>query len=86
MLDEATSALDYATESALNETLRQIARGRTVISVTHRLASVTGADQIVVLESGKVAEAGSHAELLERGGAYATLWRKQRVRRKKARA
>jgi ATP-binding cassette subfamily B protein len=86
VLDEATSALDYSTESALNETLRQIAKGRTVISVTHRLANVAGADQIVVLAHGKVAEAGNHAELLERGGAYATLWRKQRVRRRKSRA
>lgn len=77
LLDEATSALDPATEAAITETLGRVARQRTVISITHRLATVTDADRIVVLESGRVAEQGRHAELLDRGEVYARLWQKQ---------
>jgi ATP-binding cassette subfamily B protein len=80
VLDEATSALDYATEAAVNKTLRKIARHRTVVNVTHRLSSVVGADEIVVLQQGEVIERGSHKELLEREGAYAALWCQQRPR------
>jgi ATP-binding cassette subfamily B protein len=73
ILDEATSALDYATEASILATLRTVTRGRTVIQVTHRLASVIDADQIVILEHGKVVEEGAHQALIERGGVYANL-------------
>jgi ATP-binding cassette, subfamily B, bacterial len=78
ILDEATSALDYATEAALNNTLLRIAQNRTVISVTHRLNSVVGADHIVVLKQGRVLESGTHDQLLDGKRTYAKLWRKQR--------
>lgn len=77
LLDEATSALDPATEAAVNATLSRLAVGRTVVSVTHRLASACDADLIAVLDQGRVVEIGGHAELLARGGAYAALWAKQ---------
>jgi ATP-binding cassette subfamily B protein len=77
LLDEATSALDPATESAINETLLRVARGRTVISVTHRLSTITHADSIFVLDRGRVCEQGRHEELLRRNGTYAQLWHKQ---------
>ena len=77
VLDEATSALDPATEAALNATLARVARGRTVVSVTHRLQSVTGVDRIFVLDHGRLVEEGRHAELLERRGPYRQLWDKQ---------
>jgi ATP-binding cassette subfamily B protein len=77
ILDEATSALDAATEAAINLTLAQIARGRTVITVTHRLASVEQADRIFVLNHGQLVEQGRHPELLAQGGIYAQLWQKQ---------
>jgi ATP-binding cassette subfamily B protein len=77
VLDEATSALDPATEAALNATLARVGRGRTVVSVTHRLQSVTAADHIFVLDHGRLVEEGSHAELLDQGGAYRRLWEKQ---------
>lgn len=77
VLDEATSALDPGTEAAINETISHLAHGRTVISVTHRLASVTGLDQIFVLQKGKLVEQGTHRSLLEKRGLYYDLWQKQ---------
>ncbi|HEY4084966.1 MAG TPA: ATP-binding cassette domain-containing protein [Bryobacteraceae bacterium] len=77
LLDEATSALDPGTESAINATLARLAAGRTSISVTHRLAGAATADIIFVFDRGRVVESGSHAELLARGGHYASLWQKQ---------
>lgn len=77
VLDEATSALDPGTEAAINETLARIGRGRTVVSVTHRLTSVTDADCIHVLDQGCLVESGRHGDLLARGGPYARLWAKQ---------
>lgn len=77
LLDEATSALDPATETLINQTLHRLGRGRTVVAVTHRLASVTDADRIFVFSAGRVVEAGSHQELLGMDGAYAQLWAKQ---------
>ncbi|TAK48063.1 MAG: ABC transporter ATP-binding protein [Xanthobacteraceae bacterium] len=74
LLDEATSALDQTTEAAINRTLAKIARGRTLISSTHRLTAVTEMDEIVVISEGKVAERGSHAKLLAMGGVYSRLW------------
>ncbi|HXE64680.1 MAG TPA: ATP-binding cassette domain-containing protein [Bryobacteraceae bacterium] len=77
VLDEATSALDPGTESAINATLARLAAGRTSIAVTHRLAGAAAADIIFVFDGGHVVESGSHAELLARGGHYASLWQKQ---------
>jgi ATP-binding cassette subfamily B protein len=77
MLDEATSALDAAAEAAINATLDQAGKGRTVIAVTHRLASVVNADRVFVLDHGRLVEQGSHRELVEQGGVYQRLWEKQ---------
>lgn len=77
LLDEATSALDPRTESAINETLGRLSRGRTTIAVTHRLASIAGADRIYVLDRGMLAEEGTHDQLIERNGLYARLWQEQ---------
>jgi ABC-type transport system involved in Fe-S cluster assembly fused permease/ATPase subunit len=81
ILDEATSALDSRTEEAIQATLDAAARGRTTIVIAHRLSTVVGADQIVVLDDGKVAERGTHAELLAKGGLYAELWNRQAAER-----
>lgn len=81
ILDEATSALDSRTEAAIQETLERIARNRTTIIIAHRLSTVVGADRIAVLEEGRVAELGSHDELLQRGGLYADLWYRQAAER-----
>ncbi len=77
ILDEATSALDPETEHAINETLSRVAKGRTVISVTHRLSSANEADCIFLLKDGSIIEQGKHDELLEKEGLYAELWQKQ---------
>ncbi|NOU96439.1 ATP-binding cassette domain-containing protein [Paenibacillus sp. LMG 31456] len=78
ILDEATSALDPATEAAINMTLKRLTATRTVISVTHRLASAEHADCIYVLHQGEIAELGSHQQLLElSGGRYKQSWQKQ---------
>lgn len=77
LLDEATSALDPGTEAAINEMLVRLGRGRTVISVTHRLASAQDADQIFVMDNGQLVEQGSHEVLLARQGMYCDLWQKQ---------
>jgi ATP-binding cassette subfamily B protein len=81
ILDEATSALDSRTEEAIQSTLNAAARGRTTIIIAHRLSTIVGADQIVVLDAGRVAERGTHAELLAKGGLYADLWARQAAER-----
>jgi ATP-binding cassette subfamily B protein len=81
ILDEATSALDSRTEEAIQSTLNDVARNRTTIVIAHRLSTVVGADQIVVLEAGRVAERGTHNELLAKGGLYAELWARQAAER-----
>ena len=77
LLDEATSALDPATERQINDTIERISAGRTVVAVTHRLASITDYDRIFVIVDGRLAEAGRHEELLARRGPYARLWAEQ---------
>ncbi|MBM9508165.1 ABC transporter ATP-binding protein [Actinacidiphila acididurans] len=73
ILDEATSALDSRSEALVQQALTRLVRGRTVFVVAHRLSTIRGADRIVVLDDGRIAEIGSHAELLRHGGAYAGL-------------
>ena len=77
ILDEATSALDSRTEAAIQDTLDEIAERRTTIIIAHRLSTITGADRIIVLDAGRVAETGRHAELLRLGGLYADMWARQ---------
>jgi ATP-binding cassette subfamily B protein len=77
ILDEATSAVDNETEAAIQRSLERIARDRTTIAIAHRLSTIRNADRICVLERGRVVELGTHDELIERGGAYAALWRVQ---------
>jgi ATP-binding cassette subfamily B protein len=80
LLDEATSALDQTTEAAINKTLMKLAKGRTMLFSTHRLASVVDMDEIIVISSGKAIERGSHAELLAANGMYRQLWDDQSVK------
>ena len=86
VLDEATSALDSRTEAAIQETLKSIERGRTSIVIAHRLSTVVDADQIVVLDQGRVAERGTHAQLLRKRGLYAEMWARQQSEREQAEA
>ena len=77
VLDEATSALDSATEQEVQQALDEAAKGRTTLMVAHRLSTVAGADEIIVLSEGKIVERGTHRELLDRAGLYADLWSRQ---------
>ena len=77
LLDEATSALDTRTEQDILATLHSVATGRTSISIAHRLSTIADADQILVLNEGRLAESGSHADLLRRDGLYAEMWTRQ---------
>ena len=74
IFDEATSALDSANERAIQAELRQVAQGKTTLVIAHRLSTVVDAHEIVVLQAGRVAERGTHAELLALGGQYARMW------------
>jgi len=75
LLDEATSTLDLATEARVVRAMGRLSEGRTTLVIAHRLQTAMGADRIVVIEDGRVAEQGSHLELLARGGRYAEMWR-----------
>jgi len=77
VLDEATSALDSEVEAAIQSQLGALMEGRTVIAIAHRLSTIARMDRLVVLDQGRVVEAGTHAELLLRGGVYARLWERQ---------
>ena len=81
ILDEATSALDSRTEAAIQETLRRIERGRTSIVIAHRLSTVVDADQIVVLDEGRIVERGTHRQLLVKRGLYTEMWLRQQSER-----
>jgi ABC-type transport system involved in Fe-S cluster assembly fused permease/ATPase subunit len=79
ILDEATSALDSRTEGEIQETLRKVAAHRTTIIIAHRLSTIVHADEIVVVEAGRIVERGSHAALLARSGLYAEMWLRQQA-------
>ncbi|MEW6575062.1 ABCB family ABC transporter ATP-binding protein/permease [Sphingorhabdus buctiana] len=79
ILDEATSALDSRTEAEILDTLDEVSKARTTIVIAHRLSTVVDADEIVVLDAGRVAEQGTHAELLAKNGLYAEMWTRQQA-------
>jgi ATP-binding cassette subfamily B protein len=84
IFDEATSALDSKAEKLIQAELEQISADRTTLTIAHRLSTIVGADQILVLEHGRIVERGTHAELLARGGAYSRMWALQQEERAKA--
>ena len=75
VLDEATAFADPENEMLIQKAFETLTRGKTVLMIAHRLSTVQGADRILVLESGVVAESGTHRELLERKGVYAAMWK-----------
>ena len=78
VLDEATSALDSHTEREIQDALEGVSRGRTSLVIAHRLSTIVGADEIIVLDRGRIVERGTHAELLAKSGLYASMWNRQR--------
>jgi ATP-binding cassette, subfamily B, heavy metal transporter len=81
ILDEATSALDSRTEAEIQATLDRVSQRRTTIMIAHRLSTIVDADEIIVLEAGRVAEQGTHAGLLRQNGLYAEMWARQQAER-----
>jgi ABC-type transport system involved in Fe-S cluster assembly fused permease/ATPase subunit len=78
VLDEATSALDSHTEQEIQDALERVSRNRTSLVIAHRLSTIVGADEIIVLDRGRIAERGTHSQLLASGGLYASMWNRQR--------
>ena len=77
IMDEATAALDSETESVIQDSFEKLSQGRTTIVIAHRLSTLRNMDRIVVMSHGKIAESGTHNQLLRRGGLYAKLWKMQ---------
>ena len=78
VLDEATSALDSHTEQEIQDALERVSRNRTSLVIAHRLSTIVGADEIIVLDQGRIAERGTHSQLLATNGLYASMWNRQR--------
>jgi ATP-binding cassette subfamily B protein len=78
VLDEATSALDSHTEQEIQDALEKVSRNRTSLVIAHRLSTIVGADEIIVLDQGRIVERGTHGQLLAAGGLYASMWNRQR--------
>jgi len=84
ILDEATSALDSRTEAAIQDTLNLLTQRRTTIIVAHRLSTIVHADEIIVLDKGRIVERGTHASLVAHGGLYAEMWARQQAEQREA--
>jgi ATP-binding cassette subfamily B protein len=78
VLDEATSALDIKTEREIQAALLEVARNRTTLVIAHRLSTIVNADEILVMDHGQIMERGTHTDLVDAGGLYAEMWRRQK--------